>query len=148
MNAVSMIESVFVAVAVIAAAYAVFVIALVIAGRRSAARALGGFIPDCVVLLRRLLADERIPRKRKFVLLALAGYLAMPIDLVPDFIPVAGQLDDVIVAALALRYALRSGGPSLIREHWRGPDASLNVVLRVAYGRISKADRAPDSMAS
>jgi uncharacterized membrane protein YkvA (DUF1232 family) len=121
--------------AVTAAAYALFVLVLVLAGRRSAARALAGFIPDCALLLRGLIGDGRVPRRRKLILLALAGYLVLPIDLVPDFIPVAGQLDDVIVAALALRYALRSGGPELIREHWRGPDASLNVVLRIAYGR-------------
>ena len=123
------------AAALLIAAYVLFVLALVLAGRRSAARALAGFIPDCVLLMRGLLADRRIPRRRKLVLLALAAYLAVPIDLVPDFIPVAGQLDDVLVAALALRYALRAGGPQLIREHWRGPEVSLQVVLRVAYGR-------------
>jgi uncharacterized membrane protein YkvA (DUF1232 family) len=88
-----------------------------------------------VILLRRLLGDERVPRKRKFVLVALVGYLLLPLDLVPDFIPVAGQLDDVIVAAAALRYALRSGGRQLLEEHWPGPPVSLNAVLRVAYGR-------------
>jgi uncharacterized membrane protein YkvA (DUF1232 family) len=127
------------AAALLIAAYVLFVLALVLAGRRSAARALAGFIPDCVLLMRGLLADRRIPRRRKLVLLALAAYLAVPIDLVPDFIPVAGQLDDVLVAALALRYALRAGGPQLIREHWRGPEASLQVVLRVAYGRAVAA---------
>jgi uncharacterized membrane protein YkvA (DUF1232 family) len=116
-------------------AYAGFVAALLVAGRRSAARALAGFIPDCLVLLKRLLRDERVPRRRKAVLVALVAYLAMPIDLVPDFIPVAGQLDDAIVAALALRYALRAGGPDLLRELWPGPDSSLDVILRVAYGR-------------
>ena len=69
------------------------------------------------------------------VLLGLVAYLSVPIDLVPDFIPVVGQLDDVIVAALALRYALRSGGPELLRQHWPGPDQSLQAVMRLAYGR-------------
>ena len=86
------------------------------------------------MLLRRLIGDERVPRQRKLVLLALVAYLSLPIDLVPDFIPVAGQLDDVIVAALALRYALRSGGPELLRRHWPGPDESLQAVMRLAYG--------------
>ena len=78
------------------------VLALVALGRREDARALAGFIPDCVVLLRRLLGDDRVPRRRKLVLVALAAYLATPVDLVPDLIPVAGQPDDAIVAALAL----------------------------------------------
>jgi len=117
------------------ALYALLVAVLMLVGRRTAVRALAGFIPDCVILLRRLLGDERVPRKRKFVLVALVGYLLLPLDLVPDFIPVAGQLDDVIVAAAALRYALRSGGTQLLEEHWPGPSVSLNAVLRVAYGR-------------
>ena len=110
------------------------VLALVALGRREDARALAGFIPDCVVLLRRLLGDGRVPGRRKLVLVALAAYLATPVDLVPDLIPVAGQLDDAIVAALALRFALRSGGPELLREHWPGPARSLAVVTRVAWG--------------
>ena len=63
-----------------------------LAGRRSDARALATFIPDCIVLVRRLMADERVPRRRELLLAALLGHLALPIDLVPDFIPVAGQL--------------------------------------------------------
>jgi uncharacterized membrane protein YkvA (DUF1232 family) len=117
------------------ALYLLFVAVLLLVGRQTAARALAGFIPDCVILLRRLLGDERVPRRRKVVLVALVAYLVMPIDLVPDFIPVAGQLDDVIIAAVALRYALRSGGPQLLQEHWPGPAVSLNAVMRVAYGR-------------
>jgi uncharacterized membrane protein YkvA (DUF1232 family) len=120
--------------AVLLLVYLGFIVALLLAGRRTQARALAGFIPDCLVLLRRLHADARLPRRSKLVLLALVAYLLMPLDLVPDFVPVAGQLDDVIVAALALRYALRVGGPELIREHWPGPEASLRAVLRVAYG--------------
>ena len=123
-------------------AYLLIVAALLAAGRRGSARALAGFIPDCLVLLRRLLGDDRLPRRRKLVLLGLAGYIAMPLDLVPDFIPVAGQIDDAVVAALALRYALRAGGPELLREHWPGPQRSLSVVLRVAYGRAA-ADAGP-----
>jgi uncharacterized membrane protein YkvA (DUF1232 family) len=102
--------------------------------RRTEAEALARFVPDCIVLFRRLLADGRVPRRRKLVLGGLVVYLAMPIDLVPDFLPVAGQLDDAIVAALALRYVLRSGGPDLLREHWPGPEPSLEALLRLAYG--------------
>lgn len=101
-------------------------------------RALAGFIPDCLVLFRRLLDDERVPRRRKLLLGAMIGYLALPFDLVPDFIPIAGQLDDAIVVALVLRAVLRSGGQDILREHWPGPPASLNVLLRLAYGRAGQ----------
>jgi uncharacterized membrane protein YkvA (DUF1232 family) len=114
------------------AVYAALLVGLVLAGRRGDARALATFIPDCLVLLRSLLRDPRVPRRRKLLLLALLGYLAMPIDVVPDFIPIAGQLDDSIVVALVLRSVLRSGGPELLREHWQGPQRSLDVLLRLA----------------
>src|SRR5438128_12220787 len=114
--------------------YAAFVIWLVLAGRRTEARALVGFIPDCIVLFRRLLGDPRISKTRKLLIVAMIGYLAMPLDLVPDFIPVAGQLDDAILVALVLRTAVRGGGPDVVREHWPGPEDSLRVILRLAYG--------------
>jgi uncharacterized membrane protein YkvA (DUF1232 family) len=112
--------------------YALFVVVLVVAGRRESARALAGFIPDCVILCSRMLRDPRVPRRKKALLVALAGYLALPFDLVPDFIPVAGQLDDVLVVGLVLRRFLRSGDEQLVRQHWPGPEQSLGVVLRVA----------------
>jgi uncharacterized membrane protein YkvA (DUF1232 family) len=108
------------------------VVGLLLLGRRAEARALAGFIPDCLVLVARLLKDDRVPRRRKLLLAALIGYLALPFDLIPDFIPVAGQLDDVLVVALVLRRFLRSGGDRLVREHWPGPEQSLNIVLRLA----------------
>jgi len=58
----------------------------------------------------------------------------MPFDLVPDFIPVAGQLDDALIVVLVLRRILRAGGPDLLREHWPGPATSLDAILRLAYG--------------
>jgi uncharacterized membrane protein YkvA (DUF1232 family) len=123
------------ALGVFVSVYLGFVIALVVSGRRSDARALATFIPDCIVLVTRLARDPRIPRRRKLVLLALAGYLALPFDLVPDFIPVAGQLDDAIIVALVLRSFIRRGGESLIRELWPGPGGSLAVILRLAAPR-------------
>ncbi len=115
-------------------AWAIFVLFLVFIGRREDARALAGFIPDCLVLVGRLIADARVSRSRKLILLGLLGYLALPFDLVPDFIPVAGQLDDVLIASLVLRRFIRSGGEPLLREHWPGPESSLHVLLRVARG--------------
>jgi uncharacterized membrane protein YkvA (DUF1232 family) len=119
-------------VAVSLAAYAAAVLALVALGRRSDARALAGFIPDCVVLVRRLARDPRVPRRRKLALMLLAAYLLLPFDLVPDFIPVAGQLDDAILVALVLRTLVRGGGEPLVREHWPGPERSLALVCRAA----------------
>jgi uncharacterized membrane protein YkvA (DUF1232 family) len=108
-----------------------FVVALLLAGRSGDARALAGFVPDCLVLVGRLVRDPRVPRRRKLLLAVLLGYLALPFDLVPDFIPVAGQLDDAIVVALVLRGLVRSGGAPLVREHWPGPERSLQLVLRL-----------------
>jgi uncharacterized membrane protein YkvA (DUF1232 family) len=120
------------AVGLIALVWLALVVALLLVGRRGDARALAGFVPDCIVLVGRLMKDERVPRRRKLLLAALVGYLALPIDLVPDFIPVAGQLDDVLIVALVLRRFLRSGGDHLVREHWPGPEQSLRLVLRLA----------------
>jgi uncharacterized membrane protein YkvA (DUF1232 family) len=117
---------------VVVAVWAVFVIWLVAVGRREDARALATFIPDCIVLVTRLARDPRVPRRRKLLLFGLVGYLALPFDLVPDFIPVAGQLDDAIIVALVLRHLVRVGGEPLIRELWPGPERSLALILRVA----------------
>jgi len=117
------------------ALYALFIAVLLVAGRRTDARALATFIPDCLVLFRGLVRDPRVPASRKLLLMGLIAYLALPFDLVPDFIPAAGQLDDAIIVILVLRALLRTGGPELVGEHWRGPPRSLNVILRLAWGR-------------
>jgi uncharacterized membrane protein YkvA (DUF1232 family) len=111
--------------------YAGLVIVLTVGGRPGPARDLARFIPDCVVLVRRLLGDPRVPRRHKLLLGAVVGYLALPFDIVPDFIPVAGQLDDALVVALALRAVLRRSGRELLTTHWPGPDRSLAFVLRL-----------------
>jgi uncharacterized membrane protein YkvA (DUF1232 family) len=111
--------------------YAIFVAAPILMGKRQEARALAGFIPDCLVLFKRLLTDRRVPLSSKVLLGAMVLYLAMPFDLVPDFIPVAGQLDDVILVAWALRYSLRHAGYDLVEKHWPGPEESLRVVLKL-----------------
>jgi uncharacterized membrane protein YkvA (DUF1232 family) len=128
--------AILVAVATVAL-YAACVVVLVVAGRRGQARALAGFIPDCIVLFKRLLVDPRVPQRRKALLAGMIGYLALPFDLVPDFIPVAGQLDDAVLVGLVLRAVLRSSGSELLREHWPGPAQSLRVIERFAYGSQS-----------
>jgi uncharacterized membrane protein YkvA (DUF1232 family) len=128
-------EWILISGAAVLALYLLFVLGLLVAGRRSEARAVAGFVPDCVVLFKRLLQDERVSRPRKLLLAGLVAYLAMPLDLVPDFIPVAGQLDDAILVALVLRTVLRGAGPQLVREHWPGPESSLALMLRAAGAR-------------
>jgi uncharacterized membrane protein YkvA (DUF1232 family) len=122
-------------VALTALVYALFVAWLAVSGRRESVRAVAGLVPDFVVLFRRLLGDRRVPRRSKLLLVAVIPYLAMPFDLVPDFIPVAGYLDDAVIVAFVLRWVLRGTGPELIREHWPGPETSLGMVLRLAGAR-------------
>jgi uncharacterized membrane protein YkvA (DUF1232 family) len=130
----SALQWTLIGLAVAAAVWFGLICALVILGRRDDALTIARFIPDCIVLFRRLLGDDRVPRSRKLLLYAVIGYLAFPIDLVPDFIPVAGQLDDAIIVALALRSVLRGAGPAVLREHWPGPASSLDMLERLAYG--------------
>ena len=112
--------------------YALFLLWLIGAGRAETAKAVARFVPDCLVLFRRLLGDRRLARRRKLVLAALIAYLALPFDLVPDFIPVVGYLDDAVIVAFVLRRVLRGSGSALIEEHWPGPRSSLELVLRLA----------------
>ena len=93
------------------------------------AREVARLIPDCVVLVRRLASDKRVPRRRRWALAGLAAYLLSPIDLVPDFIPVAGQLDDAILVVIVLRGVLRAAGPELVAEHWPGSERGLDLLL-------------------
>ncbi len=124
-------QGILVGAGVTLAAYVLFALAL-IAGRRESARAVAGFVPDCVVLFRRLLGDARVPRRKKLVLAAIVPYLAFPFDVVPDFIPFAGYLDDAVIVAFVLRHVLRGSGAELIEQHWPGPRQSLGLILRLA----------------
>ena len=103
--------------------------ALLAFGRKEDARELLAFIPDCVILVKRLLGDRRVPRRAKLALVALLAYLVMPFDVVPDFIPVAGQLDDAILAAALLAYVVRVAGREVVGELWPGSDRGLRLVL-------------------
>ena len=120
--------------AVVVIVYVAFLLALFVSGRHMELRAWAGLIPDCLILFRRLLGDGRISRRRKAVLGLLLLYLATPIDLVPDFVPVIGLLDDAVFVALALRYVLRDAGPEVVREFWPGPPRTLALVMRLSGG--------------
>jgi uncharacterized membrane protein YkvA (DUF1232 family) len=138
-------RDVLIGAAAVVLVYVGFVVVLLLLGRRDDARAWGGFVPDCLVLFKRLIADDRVSRGRKALLVAVLGYLALPFDLVPDFIPVAGQLDDAIIVALALRILLRGSGHALATEHWPGPQRSLAVILRLAGAAPAHATGAAET---
>jgi len=89
-------------------------------------------LPDLLRLLRRLAADRTLPRGVRLRLVLLLAYLATPIDLVPDVVPVLGYADDVVVVALVLRSVVRRAGPDALRRHWPGSPEGLAVVTRLA----------------
>jgi uncharacterized membrane protein YkvA (DUF1232 family) len=119
-------------VAVLVVVYVGLIVALVVGARQWDVRMIARLVPYCAILFKRLLADSRVPRRWKLWSAVALVYLAMPFDLVPDFIPVLGQLDDAIIVALVLRGLLRSAGPLLLREHWPGPAAVLVPLERFA----------------
>lgn len=93
------------------------------------ARDLVGFLPDCATLLARLWRDPRVPRRARAVVALAAVWVISPIDLVPEFLPVVGALDDVVVAAVALRYAVRRVPREAVVDAWPGSPAMLGRVL-------------------
>lgn len=129
-----MLASALPALAVAAILWALAIVALLLAGRPETARAVAAFLPDCLILVRRLLGDPGVSRSRKLALWGLLAYLAMPFDLVPDFLPVVGQLDDAIAAAVVLRFVLRGAGLARLAELWPGSPEGLAVLSRLAFG--------------
>lgn len=89
-------------------------------------------LPHLALLVARLARDPRVPTSAKLTLAGLAVYLASPIDIVPDFIPVLGQLDDVLVSAVVLGVLLSSVEREVLLDHWPGDPGSLDRVTRVA----------------
>jgi uncharacterized membrane protein YkvA (DUF1232 family) len=120
-----------IAILVLVGVWIVAIAGLAIAGRRSAARALATLLPNLVVLFRGLLGDPRVSRGSKALVWFAVVWVVSPIDLIPEFIPIAGPLDDAIVAALVLRHVLRRSGAAVVAEHWRGDQATLNLILGV-----------------
>jgi uncharacterized membrane protein YkvA (DUF1232 family) len=92
-------------------------------------RELAGFIPNCLVLLRRLRGDRRLPRRARLALGAALGYLVSPVQLLPNFIPVLGQVDDLVVVTLALRYACRRLPRHDVTAAWPGDPGQLDRLL-------------------
>lgn len=97
-------------------------------GMRDALR----LVPDLLRVLRRLAADHTVPRGVRVRLVLLMIYLASPIDLIPDFIPVIGYADDILIVALVLRSLFRAAGAEPLRRHWPGTPAGLTLIEKLA----------------
>jgi uncharacterized membrane protein YkvA (DUF1232 family) len=90
---------------------------------------LASFLPDCVTTVRRLRKDPRVPRRAKLAVGFAGLWVVSPIDLIPEFLPVIGPLDDVVVVALALRYAARQVPPEVLFEAWPGKRSVMERLL-------------------
>jgi uncharacterized membrane protein YkvA (DUF1232 family) len=93
---------------------------------------LAGFLPACVTLVRRLRADPRVPWQAKVAVVLAGLWVLSPIDLLPEFLPVIGPLDDVVVVALALRYAARRVPREVLLEAWPGEPRLLQRLIGTA----------------
>ena len=92
-------------------------------------RDLAGFLPACVILARRLRADPRVPWQAKAAVILAGLWVLSPIDLLPEFLPVIGPLDDVVVVALALRYAARRVPREVLVEAWPSEPGLLDRLI-------------------
>jgi uncharacterized membrane protein YkvA (DUF1232 family) len=120
-----------IAVACVLALWLLAILILVSLGRRSQAREVASLIPNLAVLFRGLLRDPRVPRSSKRWLWFALAWFVSPIDLIPEFIPVAGPLDDAIVAALVLRHVLRRTERTVLADHWRGDASTLDAIIHL-----------------
>jgi uncharacterized membrane protein YkvA (DUF1232 family) len=127
-STVSLVRGLLIGLGIAVGVWITAIIVLWAAGRRSVARELVTLIPNLLVLFRGLFGDARVSRGSKFLLGFAIVWLVSPVDLIPEFIPVAGPLDDAIVAALVLRYLLRHTDRSVLDQHWRGSATTLDVL--------------------
>jgi uncharacterized membrane protein YkvA (DUF1232 family) len=92
-------------------------------------------VPDVLRLLRSLIADRSVPLDCRLVLLGLLAWIVSPIDLIPEFLPGIGPIDDVVVAIVAFRYVRRRVGVEELRRRWLGTESGFELLLRVIGGR-------------
>ena len=107
-------------------------VVLLVIGRKTIARELVTFLPNVIRLFRGLLGDDRVPRSSKILLLLGAFWLASPIDLIPEFLPGVGPLDDAVVAGLVLRHVVKRAGSEVVKDHWHGDPKTIGLMLRAA----------------
>ena len=122
----------------IGVAVAIWVVAIVVlflVGRRLAARELATLLPNLVRMCRTLLRDPRVPRGSKVLVGFAVLWFISPIDLVPEFIPVLGPLDDAILAALVVRHLVKRAGREVVAEAWPGDPSTLERMFRLARVR-------------
>jgi len=126
------VRTLLLALGIAVAVWLLLILVLVVAGKRTAAKELATLLPNLILLFKDLARDPRVPRGSKWLLGLAAVWLVSPIDLIPEFIPVLGPLDDAVVAALVLRHIVKVAGREVVAEHWRGEESTLDRILRVA----------------
>jgi uncharacterized membrane protein YkvA (DUF1232 family) len=126
------VRELLIAAGVLLAVWLLAVVALLVFGRKTIARELVSLLPNLIRLFRGLLGDARVPRSSKALLAVAAVWLASPIDLIPEFLPGVGALDDAVIASLVLRHLVKRAGPEVVRDHWRGDPRSLSLLLRLS----------------
>ncbi len=89
-------------------------------------------VPNLAKLLFRLLRDKRVPRRRRLSMAVVGAYVASPVDVIPDFVPVLGSIDDLLVLAFAVDYLLKASPEEVIEEHWDGSEDGLDLVRGIA----------------
>ena len=97
-------------------------------------------LPDLVRLIARLAKDSSQPRGVRIRLGLLLAYLAFPIDLIPDFVPVLGYADDIIIVLITLRSVIRLVGEAPLRQHWPGTPSGFEAVVRLTHSRAAEHD--------
>lgn len=106
-------------------------------------------IPNFLKLIYRLMRDSRVPVQNKVLLGTAVAYILSPIDIVPDFIPLLGQVDDILAVALVLKGLFEAAGEEVVLEHWDGPEGLLDIINSIlnvaaqilpkkAYERVNK----------
>lgn len=112
------------------------------ADSRGVLRELALFLPNFVLLLKRLLGDPRVPRRSKLLLAATLLYLVSPLDVVPDFVPGLGQVDDVVLVLLTLNSLLNRVDEAIVLEHWDGRPDLIRAIRRgiAAVSRLLPGD--------
>lgn len=105
--------------------------------RTSSARDVLLFLPRLVALLGRLVVDPEVPALEKALLAGAVAYVVSPLDVIPDFIPVLGQIDDLYLVALVLLRFMNRAGAEKLRQHWNGPEDIVAILTRVTETAVA-----------